>query len=224
LKVNHAPARSSFEKILDYFFIKRYHTYIDFLPESNEESNIKLSVLEILTNYLNDLIQHHNFVFICYANFDFSKIRYNFVSELLSQTHKYFNLTDNKFAYLKKLMTIMFHNITNNMLHLINQIKQEESTEVLKANQEYLAKHQEAVEFWESIISTLKLNKPKKLLECSNKLYKYDLEDKEMHKEFLSKIAKSIAIIIKYSFFIDIDLVNEILGGKDEFSKVIKSM
>jgi len=174
-----------------------------------------------LTNYLNELIQNSNFIIICYSNFDFSKIRYNFILELLTQTHKYFNLTNIKFSYLKKLLTITFLSISNNALAITNKIKKEELTTSLQVDMDYINRHQVIVEYWEDIIATLKLNKPKKLLEKANLLYKFDLADKEKHKEFILNFAKSVAILIKNSSMIDIDTINEILGGKDDLCIVI---
>ncbi len=221
VSVNHTQSRSSFEKVLDYFFIKRYNTYFEFLGEQDEESNIKLSVLEILTNYLNELIQNHDFILITYSCYDFSKIRYNLTLELLMQIHKYFNLTANKFSYIKKLLTITFLKITNQLLDIVKDLKKEENVVgTLKIDQTYIDKHLVLTEYWEDIIKKCKLNKPKKLIEKANQIYKGDLNDKEKHKAFIQNFAKSVSFLLKYSTYVDIENIFEILGGKEDISKV----
>lgn len=102
--------RSEMEKIIDYLFLRRLKTYINFLNDS-EESLIKLSVLEIIINYLNILVREHQFVFVIFMNFDFCKIRFNLLSEILVNCQKYFDLISPIYTHLKNNVTILYLNI-----------------------------------------------------------------------------------------------------------------
>jgi hypothetical protein len=225
IKNNRAPLRTYFEKLLDYFFLKRFYQYIDLLDEKNEECNIKLSVLEILANYLNEFISNHNFIFICYTNFDFSKIRFNFLFELFSQIQKYFNLVNPKFNFLKKILTITYLNISNYILNIVNDLKKADNNTKIEVDSNYLKKYSDLSESWEKIIKILKLNKLKTLKENMKEIgnsrnINTKEESSDEYKYLMLKYSKSIANLLRNSYMVDTENINEVLGGKDVLSKV----
>ncbi len=102
--------RSEIEKIIDFLFLRRFKMYFSLLNEQ-EDSLVKLSVLEILVTYLNILIRDYNFVFLIYLNYDFCKIRFNLLIEILTSCQKYFELTYPVYSHLKTNITLLYLNI-----------------------------------------------------------------------------------------------------------------
>jgi len=102
--------RSEIEKIIDFLFLRRFKLFIGIINEQ-EDSLIKLSVLEILVNYLNILVRDYNFVYLVYLNYDFCKVRFNLLMEILSTCQKYFELNFPVFSYLKNNITTLYLNI-----------------------------------------------------------------------------------------------------------------
>jgi hypothetical protein len=200
----HFSSRSDFEKILDFMFIRRYQSYYNFLGDS-PESNIKLSVLEILTECLNKLIRDENFLIISYVNYDFSKTRFNFINELFNSIQKYYNLNSPRFNFLKKLITMTYlltfqqiYNYTNNELPI--------DSELLKNYQTYN-------ETWSDITKQANVS--------YKKLYKKLIEIFEKESTVNSELVKPVAVLLKYSYFVDINMVYDVIGQKSEFSKAV---
>lgn len=102
--------RSEIEKIIDFLFLRRFKLFISQIEESKiaEDSLVKLSVLETLVNYLVILVRDHNFVYLVYLNFDFCKIRFNLLIELLASCQKYFEPSLPAYSHLKSLITTLY--------------------------------------------------------------------------------------------------------------------
>jgi hypothetical protein len=193
--------RSDFEKILDFMFIRRYQNYYNFLGDS-PESNIKLSVLELLTECLNKLIRDENFLIIAYVNYDFTKIRFNFINELFNTIQKYYNLNSPRFNFLKKLITMTYlltfeqiHRFTNNELPI--------DTDLLRH-------HQQFSETWQEI--TKQANTSYK------KMHKKLIEIYEDEGKVSGELVKPVAALLRYSYYIDINMVYDVIGQKSKFS------
>jgi len=107
--------RSEIEKIVDFLFLRRFKLFISQIEpnrDTGEDSLVKLSVLEVLVNYLVILVRDYNFVFLVYLNFDFCKIRFNLLSEILVSCQKYFELSSLPiYSHLKSVITTLYLSI-----------------------------------------------------------------------------------------------------------------
>jgi hypothetical protein len=203
-KSTNSLRRSDFEKILDFMFIRRFQTYYNFLGDS-PESNIKLSVLEILTEYLNKLIREEKFLIIAFVNYDFSKIRYSLVNELFNSIQKYYNLNSPRFNYLKKLITMTYVLTFEEIYKHINN--------ELPIDKELLKHHQTYSETWLEIIKQANIG--------YKKLNKKLIEVFEDESKVNSELYKPVAALLKYSYFVDINMIYDVIGQNADFSKAI---
>lgn len=209
--------RSNFEKIIDYLFVRRYQSYYSILKD-NENSNIKLSTIEIITKYLNKLIEESDFLITSFFTYDFSKIRYNMIGEIFNSIQKYYTLEGNKFTFLKKQINITY-------LVTLNKIMKGEG----EINNEHIKTHQNLTEFWQGIIKTINAGKFKKFYEKIIEIFNVKLLDKksdlkneplEIQNEY-TNISKSIANLVKFSYQIDINILYETISDNHTFSQAI---
>jgi hypothetical protein len=276
--------RSDLEKIISFIFLNLFKEYFELIEKENEESTIRLSVLEILVNYLNILIREYDFLYLIYLNYDFSKIRNNLLLDLLRFTQKYFLLKGVCYSYLKTSITYLYLNIfdilykvfvegkiynNNNYLNYdFNKIEVDynfikeietiqdfwkdevfpminlESSNFKKFNNKVVPlfglnpiatvhKKKGKIEIEiekekEELITKLNpFNESKKDQENIGDNINPHLDQKEnkkikIHpKSNYRKIAYTIAILVKYSSFVDVNKLFEIFGNKNEFSEMI---
>jgi hypothetical protein len=211
--------RSNFEKIIEFMFLRRYQNYYKFLGD-NDDSNIKLSTIEIITKCLNKMIQNSDFLIMCYLNYDFSKIRFNLLGEIFNALQKYYSLNSPRFAYLKKLITITY-------LASLNQItKVQDGTEI---NNELLKCHQNLSETWLDLVKQINAGRFKKLYEKMISLFNLKPLEKKAElvnepqevQDSYKKAAKAIANLVKYSYIIDINILYETISDNHELSSLI---
>ena len=198
--------RSDFEKIFDFMFIRRYRTYYLNLSSDSPDQNIKLSVLEVLTEYLNKLIEKDDFLLIGYFNYDLSKLRLNLINDLFSSLQKYFNLSLPKYTFLKKLITLTYTISFDRIYQSIDN-----STEL---DDEFIKKHQFYTDTWLDIIKQVNSASFKKLIKKLNEVFSVDDITK-------TDIAKTIAHMSRYSYPIDINVLYDTIGNCHDFSKKI---
>ena len=206
---------------MDFFFVRRYQAFYDFLGDS-DDSNIKLSVLEILTQSLNELIKNDHFIFFCFVNYDLSKIRFNFLSQLLNQVKNYFNLQNPKYNLLKKFLTITYLRIFNYVSICTEKYKNFHQLETIQINQDFLKNYQKISDTWENVIKAINLGKYKNFLKKINEIFEIDIDPKKKEKiEQFRYMTKLIALILRNSSYVEIDKFHEVFGQKDLFSTMI---
>lgn len=280
--------RSDLEKLISFIFLRRFKEYFDLIEKENEESSIRLSVIEILVNYLNILIREYNFVYLVYLNYDFSKIRNNILSDILRFCQNYYNLKGDNYSHLKTSITNLYlnifdiiysvfinENLNNDIEENVENLPKENKIEI---DYDMIKEIQTFQDFWHdevmpminsensnfkkfnnkivplfglNPIPTIHKKKSKtenednksnssisendELNNSSNSLNENDKDNSfdssnsgkiEKKTNFntkanYKKIAYTIAIMIKYSAFVDVNKLFEIFGNKNEFSGMI---
>ena len=213
--------KSELEKIMDFFFIRRYQTFFSQLGDS-DDCNIKLSVLEIVTQRLNELIKNEHFVLFCFLNYDLCKVRYNFMSQLLNQIKNYFNLQNPKYNLLKRFLTITYLHIFNYITSCTDLYMSHNQLSNIQVNKEFLKIYQKDCETWEEVIKAINSGGYKNIIKKINDIFdvKINPKSKENQEEYRS-LAKMLALLLRNSIYVEIDKFHEVFGQKDAFSKMV---
>jgi len=227
LKIPNVGMRFNLQKIIEFLYIRRYQTYFDFLGEG-EDSNIKLTVLEIITKSLNKLIDEHDFLIFAYINYDLTKINHNIISDLLNSISKYYTLTNRKFDYLKKIISITYLVSFNRVLTAFQHSDVSEFSNDFFKNS-FLQNFQNLSDIWVEITKMINNGKFKKFKEKLIGIFKLkNLEPKaELKNEPVEvqaaykKVAMSLANFLKYSDYIDINILYETIADNHDFSNLI---
>lgn len=144
------------EIIIEYFFNKRISDFYDILKSyvnndnklstsysnSNNNNNylnliedvdIKLSILEIIIEYIDILLSEYNLIEMCYSSYDISKLTSSVFSNLIKNLNKYYEFNHRKFNFIKKLISSINIKILKFILNIHNDISKE-VLESIKSN------------------------------------------------------------------------------------------
>ena len=222
--------RNEIEKIFDYIYLRHFNTYYQYIKETlskdivdNEEKRkikIKLAVIEILAIHLNSLIHTTDFLAIIYISNDLFKIRFNMLKETFNSIEKYFSLKDNSSLYIKKTLLITFQIAFNKILSVIlshNSFSNKIPT------------YKSLSEKWQPVVDSIDKGKFKDMYKYIAKEFNFmalGKKDKftslsEADQQIHKRLAKSIAILIRYTSYVDIKNLFETMGDNHMMSKLI---
>ncbi len=235
--------RREIEKCIDFIYLRHFSDYYNFLIDefddekreiignnednkiqviySDRDKRIKLTVLEIIGRYFNDLISQDYFLGIIFISCDLMKIRFKVVNEIFSCIGNYFKLKNKMYDYLKKIFKITYQITFSKIFKYIKEIKNEKNDIISKIDNES--------DKWEIIQKKINEGKFKDLYKfiCSEfNLEIYDRKKKinEIPENIIEQyklIAKEIAILIRYSNYVNISILYETLGDNYILSKLI---
>ena len=223
--------RKELEKLIDFIFLrhfKNYYYYLDDKVGNMKQSDklIKLSVLEILAMNFNKFIEYEHSIVVLYFLCDVYKIRFNIVNEIFEAIHKYFSLKEPIYNYLKNSFIITYQIVFNKVYEFLNNNK----NSLQKNNNSLLTKFEEYVDYWEQKLKLIKEGNLKELIKHFCKEYnnltplkkndKIDILSPE-HKNIYQKLAKEIALIIRYSNYVNIENLFEVMAENNPFSNMI---
>lgn len=231
--------KTCFEKIFDFMFLRRYKLYFNYLNKNHEgEINQRLAVLEVITNHLNSLISKTDFLVSAYFHFDFTKIRFNMISEIFTYNNEYYKLQGDRFKYLKTLINLTYlitfnkiHEFLNVNFQVTDVVDTKDTSNIsskdilsisdfsnvnLKVN-EVLSKK------WLNLIETINLGKIKTLKQNLNGIFNLNNENKSSDAINITneRIASSLSYLLFFSSLIDVNTLSEIIGSKDETACLI---
>lgn len=274
LYLNIPILKFDYELIFDYFFNKRLKEYYDILSNISFDNNkyeieidVKLSVLELIITYLNNLIIEEDFFFIWLYSSDIIQLNHGVAFELFSNLIKFYSLNLPHYEYIKSIIGNIISKLTNYIFKFcIN--KDFKSNIFIENYKSYLNN----IAFWEGVINKINLGKFKNLFSYlqenfgiinttkvkkkkNNDSLQLEIEinkniDNKIENEIISlqksqsisqsidsndekvvtlndivsrnrEIAKLIAIILRYSSNIDVNIIYEIIGMNDDFSNLI---
>ena len=271
-----------FNIIINYFYNKRlkeYHeiisqyTTIDKLDNDHEgKVDIKLSVLELVVNYLGNLIVKGNLLIIFYSSTDITHISSGVIFDIIGTLFKFYSLNLPYFNYLKSLIG----NIVNFITELLLKNSEDMNNSIML--KEYISNQSNSIVIFKSVIEKINEGKYKKLFALLQETFgiinttqpkkkkvkaivveeepmniienvptsttvdpnsipvvKSDstltlepsttIEDKQSTlNDIISRnrdIARLIAIIIRYSNHVDVNIIYEIIGLNEDFSNLI---
>ena len=221
--------RKEIEKLFDFIYLRHFKSYYFYLEDKNEkikksEKLNKISVLEILIKNFNYFIEKNDFLAMIYLINDVYKIRFNVISEILNAIQKYFILDDTKYIYLKNNFIITYQIVFKKILEYFNR---NDSNDNYKYS--FYNKIEEFSDYWVHKIKLIKEGNFKELLKVFCKEYniielkkneKFETLD-EKNQNIYKMLAKSVAILIRYSNYVNIDNLYEILADNHPFSKLI---
>ena len=221
--------RKEIEKLFDFIYLRHFKKYFFYLEDKNEEIKEseklnKLSVLEILIKNFNNFIEKNNFFAMIYLINDVYKIRFNLITEILNEIQKYFTLDDKKYIYLKNNFIITYQIVFKKIFEFFNK-----NNYYNNSQNSFFNKIEEFSDYWANKTRLIKEGNFKELvkifckeynlteLKKNEKLEKLDEKNQKIYKT----LAKSVAILIRYSNYVNIDNLFEILADNHPFSKLI---
>ena len=228
--------RKEVEKLIDYIFLRHFKNYYYYLEDKEniiKESDkvIKLSVLEILSRNFNVFIENEDYLSIIYFLNDIYKIRFNVINEIFDSIHNYFNLNNPSYNYLKNSFIITYQIVFNKIFFFLNKYNNNannNTNNVIKDNS-IITKMEEFSEYWEKKLKLIKEGNLKELIKHFSKEYnlvplkkndKFDtliLENQQKYEE----LAKTVALLIRYSNYVNIENLFEIMAENNPFSNLI---
>ena len=233
ISLDNFSIRKEIEKLFDFIFLRHFKQYYYFLEDKDNnikqtDKVIKLSVLEILAVNFNKFIEYEDSLVILYFICDVYKIRFNIINEIFEAIHKYFSLDDPIYNYLKNSFIITYQIVFNKVYEFFN--KNKEQIELNKNNNNsILSKIEEYSDYWEQKLKLIKEGNLKELIKHFSKEYnltplkkndKIDILSPE-NKNIYQKLAKEIALIIRYSKYVNIENLFEIMAENNPFSNMI---
>jgi hypothetical protein len=233
ISLDNFSIRKEIEKLFDFIFLRHFKQYYYFLEDKDNnikqtDKVIKLSVLEILAVNFNKFIEYEDSLVILYFICDVYKIRFNIINEIFEAIHKYFSLDDPIYNYLKNSFIITYQIVFNKVYEFFN--KNKEQIELNKKNNNsILSKIEEYSDYWEQKLKLIKEGNLKELIKHFSKEYnlpplkkndKIDILSPE-NKNIYQKLAKEIALIIRYSKYVNIENLFEIMAENNPFSNMI---
>ena len=229
ISLDNFSIRKELEKLIDFIFLRHFKQYFSFLEDKNNnikqtDKVIKLSVLEILAMNFNKFIEFNDSLVILYFICDVYKIRFNIINEIFEAIHKYFSLNDPMYTYLKNSFTITYQIVFNKVYEFFDKNKTQTNN-----NNLILSKIEEYTDYWEKKLKLIKEGNLKELIKHFSKEYNLTLLKKNdkidilspEHKNTYQKLAKEIALIIRYSSYVDIENLFEIMAENNPFSSMI---
>ena len=230
ISLDNFSIRKELEKVIDFIFLRHFKNYYYYLEDKDDvikqsDKLIKLSVLEILAMNLNKFIENENSLVILYFLCDVYKIRFNIVNEIFEAIHKYFSLNNPIYNYLKNSFIITYQIVFDKIFQFLNKNKNFSP----KNNNLIISKIEENVEYWEKKLKLIKEGNLKELIKHFCKEYnltplkkndKLDILSPE-HLNIYKKLAKEIALIIRFSNYVNIENLFEIMAENNPFSNMI---
>ena len=227
IKLKNFSIRNEIEKLLDFIYLRHFKQYFHFLEEKNNikesDKSIKLSVLELLSRNFNELIGNNNFLPIIFFINDIYKIRFNIINEIFDSINKYFTLKSPSYNYLKNSFIITYDITFNSILEHLSKNPNNLN------NNNKLTNFEELAEYWEKKLKLVKEGNLKELIKNFSEEYnlvqlkKNDKENilNEQNKIKYKEIAKEVAILIRYSNYVNIENLFEIMAESNPFSNMI---
>ena len=234
--------RKEIEKLIDYIFLRHFKNYFYYLEDKeniikDSDKLIKLSVLEILSNNFNEFIENDDSLSILYFINDVYKIRFNIINEIFDSIHNYFTLNKPSYNYLKNSFIITYQIVFNKIFYYLNINKKETLTldnntinnNENENNNSIIEKIEEFSEYWEKKLKIIKEGNLKELINHFSKEYnlvplkkndKFDTLNPENQKKY-EELSKSVAILIRYSNYVNIENLFEIMAENNPFSHLI---
>ena len=221
--------RKEIEKLIDYIFLRHFKTYYYYLEDKEnkiKESDkiIKLSVLEILSRNFNEFIETEDSLPIFYFINDIYKIRFNIINEIFKAINLYFDLNNSLYNYLKNNFIISYQIAFNKIFCFVNG-----NNGLNNLNNSIISKIEEFSEYWEKKLKIINKGNLKELIKQFSKEYNLVPLDKNIQFDSLNpenqkkyeELAKTIALVIRYSNDVNIENLFEIMAEKNPFSKLI---
>ena len=226
--------RKEIEKLLDYIFLRHFKNYYYYLEDKENiikesEKVIKLSVLEILSRNFNVFIENEDYLCIIYLLNDLYKIRFNVINEIFDSMHNYFNLNNPSYNYLKNSFIIAHQIVFNKIFFFLNNNANPNNRKNIFNDNSIITKMEEFSEYWEKKLKLIKEGNLKELIKHFSKEYnlvplkkndKFDtliLENQQKYEE----LAKTVALLIRYSNYVNIENLFEIMAENNPFSNLI---
>ena len=230
ISLDNFSIRKELEKVFDFIFLrhfKKYYYYLEDKDNSIKQSDklIKLSVLEILAMNLNKFFEYENSLVTLYLICDIYKVRFNIVSEIFEAIHKFFSLNNPIYNYLKNSFIITYQIAFDKIFQFLNKGKNIWQ----KHNNLYISKIEENTEYWEKKLKLIKEGNLKELIKHFCKEYNLTPLKKNDKLDILSpghlniyqKLAKEVALIIRYSKYVNIENLFQIMAENNPFSNMI---
>ena len=222
--------RKEIEKLIDYIFLRHFKNYFYYLEDKEniiKESDkvIKLSVLEILSRNFNEFIENDDSLSILYFINDIYKIRFNIINEIFASIHNYFTLNNPSYNYLKNSFIITYQIVFNKIFYFLSQNNDNKNIN----NNNIIEKIEEYSEYWEKKLKIIKEGNLKEIINQFSKEYnlvplkkndKFDILNPENQKKY-EELAKSVALLIRYSNYVNIENLFEIMAENNPFSNLI---
>ena len=231
ISLDNFSIRKELEKLFDFIFLRHFKDYYFYLEDKENaikqsDKLIKLSVLEILAMNLNKFIEYENSLVILYFLCDVYKLRFNIVNEIFEAIHKYFSLSNPIYNYLKNSFIITFQIVFDKVYEFLEKNK---NFSQKISNNIFLTNIEENVEYWERKLKLIKEGNLKELIKHFCKEYnltplkkndKINILSQE-HLNIYQKLAKEVALIIRYSNYVNIENLFEIMAENNPFSNMI---
>ena len=229
ISLDNFSIRKEVEKLIDYIFLRHFKNYYEYLEDKNNtiketDKVIKLSVLEILSRNFNEFIETEDSLPIFYFINDVYKIRFNIINEILKAIHKYFDLNNPSFNYLKNSFIITYQIIFNKIFFFLNR-----NEDINNLNNSIISKIEEFSEYWDKKLKLIKEGNLKELIKHFSEEYnlvplnksdKFESLNPENQKKY-QELARTVALLIRYSNYVNIENLFEIMAEKNPFSNLI---
>ena len=233
ISLDNFSIRKELEKLIDFIFLRHFKNYYYYLEDKDNnikqsDKMIKLSVLEILSMNFNKFIEYDHSLVVLYFLCDIYKIRFNIVNEIFEAIHKYFSLNNPLYNYLKNSFTITYQIVFNKAFEFFNKNNNNNYAQKPE-NNKIITKIEELTDYWEKKLKLIKEGNLKELIKHFCKEYnltplkkndKIDILSPE-HKNIYQKLAKEVALIIRYSNYVNIENLFEIMAENNPFSNMI---
>ena len=224
--------RKELEKLIDFIFLRHFKNYFFYLEDKDNIVNqsdkvIKLSVLEILAMNFNKFIENEHSLAILYFLCDAYKIRFNIINEIFESINKYFYLNNPMYNYLKNSFVITYQIVFNKVYYYFDTNKNISTKE--KNKNLIISKIEELTDYWEQKLKLIKEGNLKELIKIFCKEYnltplkkndKLDILPEE-HQKIYQKLANQVALIIRYSNYVNIENLFQIMAENNPFSNLI---
>ena len=222
--------RNELEKLIDFIFLRHFRNYYYYLEDNDNiiketDKVIKLSVLEILSRNFNEFIEYEDSLSLLYFINDIYKIRFNIINEILEAIHKYFTLNNPTYNYLKNSFIITYKIIFDKIFVFLSKAKGISSN----SKDSIISKIDEYSEYWEKKLKIVKEGNLKELIKQLSQEYnivplkkndKFEILSPEHQKKY-EELAKIVAVLIRYSNYVNTENLYEIMAENNPFSALI---
>ena len=223
--------RKEVEKLIDFIFLRHFRNYYYYLEDKENiiketDKVIKLSVLEILSRNFNEFIEIEDSLSVLYFINDIYRIRFNIINEIFESIHNYFTLNNPSYNYLKNSFIITFQIVFNKIFFFLNK---KQNIKKNPKDNSIISKIEEYSEYWEKKLKLVKEGNLKELINQFSKEYnlsplkkndKFESLSQEQ-KEKYEELSKSVALLIRYSNYVDTENLFEIMAENNPFSNLI---
>ena len=230
---NEIEIRREIEVMLMFIYLRRFKEYYEFISKVNEneydlnpiETDIKIFVIELLARHFNKLISFNHSLIALYIVNDLTKIRFNIINELLLSIQAYFSINNNKLIYIKQTFLYTFQILFNKIQVALTSDKQN-----INNIHRIYDTIDDLSDKWLQIIRLINEGQFKSLYNYLSNEFNFNIPyTKPSKKEVITQqqlniytpIAKYIAILIRFSNEIDIDMLYETMGNNHAFSKCV---